>query len=206
MGRSALTVVGVTGKYCAGKSTVAELLHQHGYVHIDVDQLGHHALATERDRVIARFGAGIVGPDGAIDRGTLGRVVFADQTALADLEAILHPAMVRTVEQRIGELRAHTQPRDVCLNAAILFKMKLDRLCDTIIWVDAPVLQRVRRARARDRLGWCDLLRRVFAQRELRLPNGNAQQSHYGAEILTVRNDGSRDALLRQLSTFVSLE
>lgn len=208
-----MIVVGVTGKYCAGKSTVAEVLKQHGYSDIDVDQLGHHALIAEQHRVVARFGAGILGASGEIDRGALGRVVFADPTALADLEAIVHPAMVRTVEQRIDEFRSQTPVPNVCLSAAILFKMGLDRLCDTIVWVDAPVLQRLRRARNRDRLGWGDLLRRVFAQRNLRPPhrslrveNGNAQQSDHRAEILTVRNDGSRDALVRQLSTLVPLE
>ncbi len=204
-----MRVVGVTGKYCAGKSTVAEILEAHGYTQIDVDRFGHQALQTEWRQVAERFGADVVRADGEIDRAALGRIVFSNEEALADLESILHPSMVRMVEAHIAEIRSNRPDAQVCVNAAILFKMGLDRLCDTVIWVDAPVLQRIRRARERDRLPWRQLLRRVYTQRALRPPcraRGNTQQKSQGAEILSVRNDGTRDALIRRLSKIVPLE
>ncbi|MCA8950258.1 MAG: dephospho-CoA kinase, partial [Planctomycetes bacterium] len=72
-------VVGITGGVAAGKSTVAELFCAHGLVHVDADA---HARAVAADpevlaAVRARFGAGVVGPDG-LDRAALARVVFAD--------------------------------------------------------------------------------------------------------------------------------
>lgn len=204
-----MRVVGVTGKYCAGKSTVAEILEAHGYTQIDVDRFGHQALQTEWRQVAERFGADVVRADGEIDRAALGRIVFSNEEALADLESILHPSMVRMVEAHIAEIRSNRPDAQVCVNAAILFKMGLDRLCDTVIWVDAPVLQRIRRARERDRLPWHQLLRRVYTQRALRPPfraRGNTQQKSQGAEILSVRNDGTRDALIRRLSKIVPLE
>lgn len=175
-------VVGVTGKYCAGKNAVSQILEGQGYRPIDVDRLGHRALEEKRERVIERFGAGIVDADGRIDRRALGAIVFADPKALRTLEETIHPAMVGYVREEIegGEGRGFV------INAAILFHMGLHPLCDRILWVDAPFFLRLRRALRRDKLPVHQILRRMWSQRKL-----SPQPYRNLVDIYTVRNSGN---------------
>lgn len=100
-------LIGVTGNIASGKSTVADMLGDLGAVVVDADALVHRLLepGTEAyDAVVARFGRAILLPEGGIDRPALGRVVFADPAALADLEGILHPAVRRAFDALLREL------------------------------------------------------------------------------------------------------
>lgn len=113
--RPRLFVLGLGGPYNSGKSTLTDALVRAGAFQIDVDKLGHLALEDSRDAVIARFGTGILtAPAAPIDRKALGRIVFADPLALRDLEAIIHPAMVRRVAEivsgRARDLNAELGP------------------------------------------------------------------------------------------------
>ncbi len=88
------TRVGLTGGIASGKSTVAALLAGWGAVVIDSDLAAREAVAAGTPglaAVVAQFGAGILGPDGELDRPALGAVVFADEEARRRLEAIVHP-------------------------------------------------------------------------------------------------------------------
>ena len=127
-----------------------------------MDVLGHWALQQEaaRREVLAAFGEAVQGSDGTIDRRALGAVVFREPGQLRRLEAILHPRMVA----RLEELLEGSAPRTV-INAAILFRMGLERYCDFVICVRAPLWARLRRARRRDGLGLLAALRRLAAQR-----------------------------------------
>ena len=90
--------VGLTGGIASGKSTVDGMLEMFGAQVIDADHLVHELLQPGRDehaRVVERFGQGIVGGHGQIDRKALGAIVFADDAARADLNALLHPSVAR---------------------------------------------------------------------------------------------------------------
>ena len=198
-----MIVVGVTGKYCTGKSTVSDLLAEHGYVQIDVDRLGHEALARERDRVIAAFGESIRGNDGSVDRKQLGRLVFANEEKLRELESILHPAMVAMAADRVAEIRDLTgeqAPAGVVINAAILLRMGLDRLCDLVLFVTAPFLTIWRRARERDDATLAQVVHRLRSQRDV-----DPQHSSAGAETHSVENHGDRERLRRELARLLPL-
>ncbi len=155
-------MLGLAGGYCVGKDAVAACLAERGWRIIDVDEVGHRVLREPeaRGRVQARFGPEILGADGEVDRKALGRRVFRDRGELAALEGILHPLMVERVR---GELAAAGGP--VVLNAAILFRMGLDRLCSAVLCVRAPWWARAARARRRDGLKLAQALRRIFSQR-----------------------------------------
>ena len=87
-------VIGLTGNIATGKSVVRKMLEHLGAYGIDADALGHRAIAKGApgyQPVLNTFGHYILGPDGQIDRAKLGRLVFADPGALAQLEAIMHP-------------------------------------------------------------------------------------------------------------------
>ena len=195
-------VVGVSGRYCAGKSQVSEILRQHGYERLDVDRLGHDALQSEAERVVAAFGRGILsetagGDDGGgtpeIDRRKLGRIVFEDQEARRGLEDIVHPVMRKRVEERAEESRRRGER--LVVDAALLFYMGLHHSCDLVLWVDAPVLIRFYRAWKRDDLGPGQILARLRAQRHI-----TPQPYMHDVDIRRVMNWGSRDRLEREVA------
>lgn len=158
----AIPVIGLTGGIGAGKSRVAELLKRKGAFVIDADSVGHEVLEEPevRGRVVARFGPRVLldpsrsapGEGGHIDRPALGSIVFSDQAALRDLEAIVHPPMCRRFETIIAREAARGVVPAVVLDAAILLETGWDRVCDLVVFVDAPPavrLERVSRTR-----GW----------------------------------------------------
>ncbi|MET0799800.1 MAG: dephospho-CoA kinase [Actinomycetota bacterium] len=108
-----MLLVGLTGGIGSGKSTVARMLASRGAVVLDSDVLARDVVEPGTRGFVAvleRFGQGVVAPDGTLDRGALASIVFADDRARADLEAIVHPE----VERRIAEaIAAHAQTDEV---------------------------------------------------------------------------------------------
>lgn len=186
-------VLGLTGRYCAGKDEVARILSGMGWQSIDVDHVGHVVLEELKPRVVEAFGTEILGPEGRIDRKALGRVVFSDAGRLAALEGILHPAMAAHVRRWIAET-----PGNLVVNAAVLGKMGLDRDCRAVLYVTAPILVRARRAMRRDGFSFCRALRKVLGQRGISLKSGSGSVDTY-----VVRNRGSRSALERSVRALV---
>jgi dephospho-CoA kinase len=92
--------VALTGGIASGKSYVLDQFRRRGVPCLDADELAHGVTAagTEATAAIAaRFGEGILAPDGAVDRTKLGPVVFADPSARRELEAMVHPAVYRAI-------------------------------------------------------------------------------------------------------------
>jgi dephospho-CoA kinase len=188
-------VLGLAGSYCAGKDAVAAILAERGFRVIDVDVVGHRVLREPEARglVAARFGPEVLGHDGEVDRRKLGRRVFSDLRELAELERIVHPRMVQRVRE---ELATMTGPAVV--NAALLFRMGLDRLCGAVVCVRAPWWVRLARARRRDALGLVQGLRRIASQRGIcpKLPGP-------GVDIYYIDNAGGRNALRERVLRLV---
>ena len=89
-------MVGLTGGIGAGKSTVARLLVEHGAQLVDADLIAREVVAPggpAYQPMVDRFGPGIVAADGTIDRPKVAEQVFGNPEALADLNAITHPAI-----------------------------------------------------------------------------------------------------------------
>jgi dephospho-CoA kinase len=106
-------LVGLTGGIGSGKSTVARMLAARGAVVIDADVLARQAVepgTSGLDAVVARFGDGVLGPDGSLDRHALASIVFADVVARDDLEAIVHPAVRLAIAEAVA---AHAHTDDV---------------------------------------------------------------------------------------------
>ena len=102
-GRAVSLDVGLTGGVASGKSTVDGMLADFGVHIIDADAIVHELLAPgrpEHDLVVERFGRSILRSNGSIDRQALAAIVFADDTARADLNAMIHPAVRREEAQR----------------------------------------------------------------------------------------------------------
>jgi dephospho-CoA kinase len=168
-------VLGLLGGIAAGKTAVAELLGQRGARLLSADAVGHAVLdrAQTRERIVARWGDGVVGDNGKIDRERLAERVFGDPQELAALEAITHPAIVATLRQQIDEARRCDDVIAVVVDAPLLLEADLDGLCDILIFVDCPA--EVRRARAIAR-GWApdELDRRESHQQPVELKRQRA--------------------------------
>ncbi|OCH93857.1 CoaE-domain-containing protein [Obba rivulosa] len=95
-----MLVVGLTGGIATGKSTVSTLLKAHGVPVVDADVLAREVVQPGTPalaQITAHFGAGVLQPDGALDRAALGAVVFADADQRHVLNGIVHPAVRRAM-------------------------------------------------------------------------------------------------------------
>jgi len=131
-------ILGITGGMAGGKSEAASWLRRNfGMDEIEVDRVGHHQLSAPamRGPLLSAFGDAILDAAGQISRPALARLVFASDEALARLEAILHPPM-RDEITRV--LTAMPDDRRVIINAALLYRMRLDTLCGAVLFIDAP--------------------------------------------------------------------
>ena len=180
----------------AGKNAAAKLLEKRGWLCIDADTLVHEAIKSEADKIIRTFsqdaqkrGIDIVRQDGSVDRRSLGKLVFSDASLLAKQEAIVYPAIEKCAMQKIDSHEA----KNIALNAAVLYKTPtLMRLCRAILYVEAPLLVRLLRAKKRDGDAVRAICKRFRAQRGL---YRNYKQS--GIPIVKVRNVSSLSALER---------
>ena len=167
-----MKVIGLTGGIGTGKSVVSGILSGLGAAVIDADAVGHEVYrkGTEGHRAVAdRFGPGVVGADGEIDRAALGEVVFSDPAALNALNSLVHPRMREAVRRRLDEI-AESGAAVAVIEAAVLMEAGWSDLADEVWVVDAPweaVLRRLGprfggeeaiRARARAQMGREDRL------------------------------------------------
>lgn len=150
-----MIVVGLVGRMAAGKSTVARLFAARGAHVIDADAIAHEVLdeAEVRRAVAGRFGAGVMTPDGRVDRRALATVVFGGHAdaagALADLEALVHPRVRDRMAAMLADHRqaeaGGTVPRIVVLDVPLLVQAGWASACDRIVVVECD--ERVRRER-----------------------------------------------------------
>ncbi len=152
-----MVVVGVAGGVASGKSVVCRELGRLGAVVLDADKIGHEVLEEPavREAVRTVWGDEIVTSEGKVDRVALAKRVFAPSPGgppqLAQLEQITHPRIGSRLKEQIDKLAAAGETPVVVLDAAVMFKAGWHRLCDQIVFVDAPAT--IREARARQR-GW----------------------------------------------------
>ncbi len=154
--------VGVTGGIGSGKSTLCRLFAQRGVAVYDSDREARRLMTDDaalRRAVAERFGADIY-KEGALDRPRLAAVVFADPRALADLNALVHPAVMR--DFAAWTLR-QTGPY-VVLECAVLFEAGLESRVDRTVAVLAPAPLRIERAMRRDRCDEERIRRRIAVQ------------------------------------------
>jgi dephospho-CoA kinase len=160
-----MRIIGLLGGVASGKSLVAGQLAALGAGVLDADRAGHEALRLPRIEQAARqrWGDQIFAPDGHIDRARLAAIVFAAGTAgqreREYLEQLTHPEIGRLLQQQAETMTAAGIQLAV-LDAALILEAKWDKLCEKLVFVDAPRHARLARALAR---GWTE---ENFAARE----------------------------------------
>jgi dephospho-CoA kinase len=185
--------IALTGGIATGKSYVRARFDALGLPAIDADGLVHALLrpGTAATSAIARrFGTNVLDPQGGVDRRALGQVVFADASARADLEGILHPLVYRQVGEWMAERRA-AGDRAALADIPLLFETGRERDFDVVVVVACDPAEQVRRIMSRDGLSEADARARLAAQ----WPIGDkvARADH------VIRTDGTFEETDRQV-------
>lgn len=158
--------IGLTGGIAAGKSVAARRLSELGAVVIDHDELARRVVDPGTPglaAVVDAFGAGVLRPDGALDRAALGAVVFADPEARERLNGIIHPRVHEA--SRAAEASAVARGADVVVHdIPLLVEVGLAGTFDQVVVVDAPADLRTRRLVSERGLTEVEARQRVAAQ------------------------------------------
>ena len=144
-------IIGITGGTGCGKTTLLKVIEQQGGLVLDCDAIYHKLLQTDTallNAIEARFPGTV--ENGTLQRKKLGSVVFSDEQALLDLNAITH----------------ETAPKLAAIDAIALFEGGLAGLCDITVAVTAPTEDRVRRLMQRDSISEEYARNRIAAQHD----------------------------------------
>jgi dephospho-CoA kinase len=183
-----MLAVGLTGGIGSGKSTVARLLAGRGAVVVDADLLARQVVepgSAGYQAVLDRFGPAVAAADGGLDRRALADLVFADPSALADLNAIVHPAVRAAIAGRLAELREGDGV--VVLDIPLLVESGRSYGAAAVLVVDCPEDVAVQRLVEQRGMDEADARRRMAAQ----VPRAE----RLAAADLVIDNSGSPEQL-----------
>jgi dephospho-CoA kinase len=143
--------IGLTGGIGCGKTTVARLFAELGSPVIDADQIAHELVAKGQPalkQIDQQFDAGILNPDGSLNRSRLREIIFSDPAQKQKLESILHPLVYQSIQAELERLNA-----PYCIIAIpLLFETNMTHFVDRVLVVDCPVETQIARVRKRDQL------------------------------------------------------
>ena len=184
-------IIGITGGTGCGKTTLLNEIENLDGLVLDCDAIYHQLLRTDKamlSAIEARF-PGVV-EDGALNRKKLGSIVFSDESALLDLNAITHTAVKQEVLRRL-----EATPGLAAIDAIGLFEGGLAELCDVTVAVTAPTELRIQRLMQRDGISEDYARQRIEAQHD---EEWFRQRCDYVLE-----NDGSIDAFATKCLAFL---
>lgn len=176
--------VGLTGGIGSGKSTVAQLLVEHGAFVIDADAIAREIVAPGTEGLAALvevFGLEILSADGSLDRAALAGIVFTDPSQRAKLDAVTHPR----IAERTRERYARAAPGQIIVHdVPLLAELGLAPHYDHVVVVDCPDEERVTRLVQRG-LSADDARSRIAAQstREQRLEIADTVLDNGGSHV-----------------------
>ncbi len=161
-----MKIIGLTGGFGSGKSTVSKLLTELGAVVIDADKVGHEVFkpGTEAWRVVVGiFGQGIISTDGTIDRRKLGKIVFRNPDARARLNQIMHPRILERVKAMIEEYERGGADI-IVIEAPLLLEVGWKSMVSELWITSAPQTTVISRLREQRGIPESESLARIRAQ------------------------------------------
>jgi dephospho-CoA kinase len=167
-------VLGVTGSFGSGKSTVAGIFRSYGAKIIDADKIAHCCIVSGTKtykRICKAFGKDILKKNRTIDRTKLARIIFAHKDSLKKLNKIIHPEVIRIIRNKIKKsLPAGRQGRAkiIVLDAPLLLEAGLRRMVDKLIVVKIKRAEQLKRTQRRFSFSREDILKRI--KRQMPLP------------------------------------
>ena len=184
-------IIGITGGTGCGKTTLLNVIREHGGLILDCDAIYHELLTTDTgmlDSIGNRFPGTV--ENGALQRKKLGNIVFSDEKALEDLNQITHSAVKNAVLKAL-----EAKPKLAAIDAIALFEGGLSQLCDVTVAVTAPEEDRVRRLMERDGISEEYAKKRIAAQHK---------EDWFRAKCdYVLRNDSGLDSFQRKCLAFL---
>jgi dephospho-CoA kinase len=141
--------VAITGGIGAGKSEALRAFARNGAATVSSDEIVHHLLRRDdvKRLIVERMGPGVVAPDGELDRGAIGTLVFNDREALDWLEQLLHPLVsAEYLQWREDVASLPNAPRVTVTEVPLLYETGGDARFDKVVVITAP--SKLRRARS----------------------------------------------------------
>ena len=177
--------IGLTGGFGTGKSTVAGMFRSLGAKVLDADKMNHrliHRGGACFPAVVKLFGKKILsGRD--IDRKKIAAVVFKNRAKLQQLNAIVHPAVIRDIKKEIQRFKRGKRTT-IIIDAPLLIEAGLHKLCDCVIVVVSGREKQIQRVMRRMEINRKEVLKRIRAQMPLKRKIQLAD--------ITIHNNGTR--------------
>ena len=134
-----MKVIGITGGVGAGKSEILRYLKEkYGAMVIEADKVGHLLMEPGGAcyySIVEKFGSSILNGDQSINRGKLGKIVFADEVLLKELNKIIHPRVKSYIISEIAKERAYHRTNYFVVEAALLIEDHYDVICDEMWYI-----------------------------------------------------------------------
>ncbi|PSL39513.1 dephospho-CoA kinase [Labedella gwakjiensis] len=162
-----MRVIALTGGIASGKSTISSRLSQLGASVVDADLLSREAVDAGSPGLAAiaeRFGSDVIAADGSLDRAALGSIVFADEAARNDLNAIVHPEVRRLAAERLATIARNDPDAIAVYDVPLLVETGVDHDFDLVVVADADAEIRTQRLISLRNLDPVEARRRVVAQ------------------------------------------
>ena len=184
--------IGLTGGIGCGKSTVAKLFQERGAFIIDTDEIAHE-LTRADGRVMAAirtgFGDHYIASDGSLDRAKMRTLIFSDESAKRQLEALLHPLILESAQLRLRQ--AHASPYVVMVVPLLLQSQVFLQMVQRILVVDCDEQQQIERVKQRSQLSEAEV-RAIMAGQI-----GRMEQLRSASDV--IHNDGGLSSLVEQV-------
>jgi dephospho-CoA kinase len=159
--------IGITGGYASGKSVVSTFFEQAGYPVLHADPLAKELMVSnpgvkaEIERIV---GKQAYGQDGRLNTAFIAEQIFSEQHIKEKVEAVVHPAVIRSIESKLDTLERLDKSRIAFVEAALIYESHIDSMFDYIIAVYAPLEVRTDRGIKRDGLSAGEVHRRIASQ------------------------------------------
>jgi dephospho-CoA kinase len=199
--------VGLTGGIAVGKSVVGEMFAALGAHVIQADEISHQLMQPGEavyQEVVSHFGAGILNPDGSVNRARLAASAFGSSSEqgvannpsrIAELNQIVHPAVIRRQQEWMRDV-AERDPNGIAIvEAALILEANMAKSLDRLIVVTSRPEQRIERFARRRKLDEETARREVERRMAAQLPD---EEKIKAADYL-IDNSGSLDETRRQV-------
>ena len=189
-------IIGLTGQYGAGKSTIAKIFAQHKFCVIDADRVAKEITSKKSTALLLadHFGTDILNEDDYLNRKALADIVFSDREQLKKLNSIMFPKICKQIREVIDE----NNDKNVVIDAPQLFESGLNEICDIVISVIAPIEILVQRIVRRDNISEDDA--------RLRLASQHDEQFFIERSDYIIRSDSTLDFLNNQVMNIIIKE
>lgn len=160
-------VLGITGSFSTGKTTIASLFRKLGASGIDADRIYHQLIrppSALHKEIVSAFGAQILKKNKQIDRKKIAKIVFDNKKALGKLIRMSHPAIIRIIQKELFRLKRAKTVKVVVIDAPLLIEAGLIKLVDKLVVVKTSKIKQMARCRKVSNLAESEINKRIKAQ------------------------------------------